>query len=158
MADPPADEQWSGLESFQSIIDAFSFIEQASVMRARRYSLECTLHGDTLELNAQAEVAGKMTKEAQRLPLLLSSSLRVMEASVDGEPCVVERAGDKVWLLSGRSRPMGSTVTCHLSYQGRLPSAYVLREATGTWVELAPQAFWYPIAFWDVASVVAFSL
>ncbi len=157
-ADPPAEEQWHPLSSFEPIIEAISFIEQTSVMRTVQYSLECALHGDTLELSVQADLVVEMTKDAERLPLLLSAGLRVVEAYVDGEPCTVERSGDTLWLLLGRIRPKGSTVTCHLSYRGRLPSAYVLREATGTWVELAPQAFWYPFAFWDAASDVPFKL
>ncbi len=156
-AEPPAEEQWRELP-FEPIMEAISFIEQASVMQPLRYSLECALHGETLELNIEADLVARMTKDAKRLPLLLSSDLRVVEASADGESCEVERSGDKLWLLSGESRPMGSTVTCHLSYQGRLPSAYVLPEATGTWVELAPQAFWYPVAFWDATSAVPFRL
>ena len=156
--DPPADEQWRSLPSFDPIIEAISFIEQSSVMRPMEYLLECSLQSETLELSVEADLAGAMTRDAERLPLLLSSSLRVTESSVDGVPCAVERSGDRLWLLSGRSRPMGSTVTCHLSYQGRLPSAYVLRETTGTWVELAPQAFWYPFAFWDATSAIPFRL
>jgi len=156
-AQPPAEEQWHELP-FEPIIEAFSFIEQVSVMQPLQYSLECALHGDTLELSVQADLVAKMTKDAECLPLLLSAGLRVVNASVDGEPCVVERSGDRLWLLLERSRSAGSTVTCHLSYQGRLPSAYLLREPTGTWAELAPQAFWYPFAFWDVTSTIPFTL
>lgn len=156
-AEPPAEEQWRELP-LEPIIEAFSFIEQASVMQPLRYSLECALHGDTLELSVEADVVAKMTKDAARLPLLLSGGLRVVKASVDGEPRTTERSGDKLWLLVGRSRSAGSTVTCHFLYRGRLPSAYVLREATGTWAELAPQAFWYPFAFWDVTSAIPFRL
>lgn len=156
-ADPPAEEQWRGLP-FEPIIEAISFIEQASVMQPLQYSLECALHGDTLELCVEADLVAKMTKDAERLPLLLSAGLRVVGASVGGESCAIERSGDKLWLLSGRSQAMGSTVTCRLSYQGRLPLAYVLREATGTWAEFTPQAFWYPLAFWDVTSAIPFTL
>ncbi len=156
--DPPVEEQWRPLPSFDPIIEVVSFIEQASVMQPLQYSLECTLHRDTLELSAEVDLVARMKEDAERLPLILSADLHVVTASVGGEPCEVEHSGDKLWLLSGRSRPMGSTVTCHLSYRGRLPSAYVLREVTGTWVELAPQAFWYPLASFDLTSTIPFSL
>ena len=79
-AQPPAEEQWHELP-FEPIIEAFSFIEQVSVMQPLQYSLECALHGDTLELSVQADLVAKMTKDAECLPLLLSAGLR---ASTDG--------------------------------------------------------------------------
>ena len=156
MAEPSGLEQWQPLPSFDPIIEAFSFIEQNSVMRPLRYSLDCNLNEDTLGLSVRADIMVQMTKSAERLPLVLSAGLQVADVSVDSDPCGVERSGDKLWLELRGSLPAGSTPTCSISYQGRLPSAYVIREDTGLWIELSPQAFWYPFASFDVTSTIPF--